>query len=1093
MKNFFSLFICSMAIVLLSQSLPAFSQTCNVYGPTSVCTNTLVGFSTDCSPGQSNSWYINYQSVGSGGPNFEYTFTSPGTYTVSYIYTQEYCLLVWDPDSQSYVQECYNDDGGGSITVTVTASFPAPQVTIDKSILCEPSNVSLSVTNPQGGVTYTWSSTPSGYNATGANATFSNVNRATTFTVVASNGQCSQQASKTVQYEVTEVTPIMDAINAYRKRTLRGSSYIPGHYWQESATGTAMASSNQVVGTYTVTQPGNYYIRKYSTVAGCWTTASAPVNVTLDYTPPMPNITVGLHQGYMEAFLNNNDKAHILTYAKYYLVSNITGTETTTEFIDGHRFYTAGAYYIRGRDIETGTWGTGLEITAVLLSDSSLNWVHARSFDGSESNNVVVSESKSYFDDAGKPLQSQVKSLTDNKVLATESLRDRYDRVVGSTLPAPIGSTDFLYHSGFILANNGESYSHKHFDADANRENPEPVNQSIAGTLGWYYSANNPDNTIPRTSYPYSRSFFYEDGTGEAKNSIGVGDVFRILPGHEVLSGTFPVIDELNDYLDKRVIAIPGISQDGSLRYEGVQSVGRDENGKYGVSITDKSGKTVMSARKGKPGVFGKDYVLEVTNSINAQASDPTALNYQPLIYFYVWDDQAITLTGSTDFIAENIVTEEKKNLGETFINAQGNWPAGFYRITLKSGTLSLSYKNYYLDVSYQFYDDVGRLKASVSPNGFMKWSSGTDYNLIDKTTYQYNHRGWLLSMTEPDAGKTEYKYRRDGKIRFSQNALQREKSVQNNAGTGKFSYTNYDALGRPVESGEYIGSTITYQDSVQKQLEYSDQRGFAEVKDWVRTHYDNPASDFTAVTGISTNDYKQEFVRGAVSWTENENIKTYYSYDELGRVTWMAQKPTALPRTFVVTYQYDFLGNVLRVSNLAYNLQGQKVEEFYHHYVYDKDKRLNEAYTSIDGASKKLRAKYQYYLHGPLKRIELGNGVQGIDFVYNIHGWLTQINHPDADQDPGKDGVENSFRKDAFGMVLDYYESELQLLVNNVIVPKTLDPMLYHKLPGEKEVSTNAVAYLQAPLYFKEAMEKNLQLLKGQGNGQRRVETGTN
>lgn len=79
-------------------------------------------------------------------------------------------------------------------------------------------------------------------------------------------------------------------------------------------------------------------------------------------------------------------------------------------------------------------------------------------------------------------------------------------------------------------------------------------------------------------------------------------------------------------------------------------------------------------------------------------------------------------------------------------------------------------------------------------------------------------------------------------------------------------------------------------------------------------------------------------------------------------------------------------------------------MEQIHHHYEYDADKRLAKAFTSVDGTTKKLRANYEYYLHGPLKRIELGgmivndevvSEIQGIDFVYNINGWLTQMNHP--------------------------------------------------------------------------------------------------
>lgn|GEM_PF-2825246 len=53
---------------------------------------------------------------------------------------------------------------------------------------------------------------------------------------------------------------------------------------------------------------------------------------------------------------------------------------------------------------------------------------------------------------------------------------------------------------------------------------------------------------------------------------------------------------------------------------------------------------------------------------------------------------------------------------------------------------------------------------------------------------------------------------------------------------------------------------------------------------------------------------------------------------------------------------------------------QAGQADKFYHHYVYDLNQRLTEVYTSLDGTNKTLHAKYIYYLHGPLKRVELAS-----------------------------------------------------------------------------------------------------------------------
>jgi len=164
-----------------------------------------------------------------------------------------------------------------------------------------------------------------------------------------------------------------------------------------------------------------------------------------------------------------------------------------------------------------------------------------------------------------------------------------------------------------------------------------------------------------------------------------------------------------------------------------------------------------------------------------------------------------------------------------------------------------------------------------------------------------------------------------------------------------------------------------------------------------------------------------------------------------------MAQKPQALNVTFTAEYAYDFSGNVLVVKNSAYKNQGG-FNQFFHHYAYDPDLRLITVSTSTDGSTEKLRATYEYYRHGPLKRVELGNKLQGIDFVYNINGWLTQINHPDTEFDPGKDGDpgdHSGVKPDVFGMVLDYYESTMTGLYAAGGIKPGQDVDSFHKLPS--------------------------------------------
>ena len=71
-------------------------------------------------------------------------------------------------------------------------------------------------------------------------------------------------------------------------------------------------------------------------------------------------------------------------------------------------------------------------------------------------------------------------------------------------------------------------------------------------------------------------------------------------------------------------------------------------------------------------------------------------------------------------------------------------------------------------------------------------------------------------------------------------------------------------------------------------------------------------------------------------------------------------------------------------------------------------DNRITEVETSADAQNWHHDARYFYYPHGPLQRVELGEHlVQGTDYAYTLQGWLKGINgdrlNPTTDM--GRDG----------------------------------------------------------------------------------------
>lgn len=375
------------------------------------------------------------------------------------------------------------------------------------------------------------------------------------------------------------------------------------------------------------------------------------------------------------------------------------------------------------------------------------------------------------------------------------------------------------------------------------------------------------------------------------------------------------------------------------------------------------------------------------------------------------------------------IITNPDGKKVVSFLDADGR---GLASATL-SGT---TFDNW----SYNYYNDLGQLVASVAPKGVIIGNPASPQFV---TTYKYDHLGRLIQTTSPDEGTSKFVYSTDGKIRFSQN------QEQFNANPRKFSYTNYDYLGRLVESGEYTSTTGGYLFEAQEAapsdplsvlhlIDINITRGkdIDDLNPGVSpTIFKGPSaqidvngrcSDFTYVKydrQAATAPDIQENLEGQVSKTENENTVTFYSYDEFGQVikTWQKTRNSAIVSpivTVATSYTYDYFGNVTQV----YYHRDNTSDKFYHHYVYDLNNRLIEAYTSKDGTTKTLQAKYEYYLHGPLKRVVFANNLQGIDYTYTIDGALKTINHADPAKDPGGDGTN-----DVFGETLHYYDGDYQ------------------------------------------------------------------
>lgn len=622
--------------------------------------------------------------------------------------------------------------------------------------------------------------------------------------------------------------------------------------------------------------------------------------------------------------------------------------------------------------------------------------------------NQKTAHSRQYFNDLGYATQAQTVDVNNDLVFVNETLYDEYDRPVIETLSAPTREVNIIEVITDKCGTEGEQGTLKFVDFGYKEgfvlnEAGDPYNYT-------HFSLDKAENPDPVGKQEGSLGWYYSDQNGTSNISK--------LNETNVPQTGFPYSRTL-------------FHNDGTEEVKGVAGPGDQHRAGSGhVSFSDRG-----AVQADDPYLI--DY-LRMREELELET--PTLLNNR---FYYT---EAIDVNGRK---SRNILDMDENLLMSLLYNSTDS---AFSK-------------------SYNFYDHASRLVVRVTPNGVSQYEEeNIDFRYIDKTRYIYNFRGELVASYEPDAGKSTFIYRKDGGIRFSQNAKQRAKG-------GRFSYTHYDRSGRQIESGEYIPvdtSDIIFDGQAMHDIlevtgtggglpDRTLANGQPNKQFKVFTHYDLPYDDVPP-------GFKQRFTRGAVSWSSNKNVTTVYSYDERGRVEWMLQRFNELGDKSI-HYRYGEFGSVREVA-----YQKDKHDQFYHYYSYDKTGRLSKVFTSeiapeygISGTVTNpevltLQAAYEYYLNGLLKRIELAEDLQGIDFVYNIQGWLTSINHPNAADDPGQDGnpsgEHGKFQQDAFSLLLDYYERQLENTMPPS--PQGTDPGQFHGLPrgedvpGRQGVTTN-------------------------------------
>lgn len=143
-------------------------------------------------------------------------------------------------------------------------------------------------------------------------------------------------------------------------------------------------------------------------------------------------------------------------------------------------------------------------------------------------------------------------------------------------------------------------------------------------------------------------------------------------------------------------------------------------------------------------------------------------------------------------------------------------------------------------------------------------------------------------------------------------------------------------------------------------------------------------------------------------SWGIGGVLHTYYVYNEYDQLAFVipplaAVAPSLTPSVLDnLCYQYRYDGRNRLVEK---KLLGKGWE----YMVYDKADRL----ILVDSNPVELLAQKEYNELSQLTNKQVGNGLQSIDYEYNIRGWMTKINNP------------NNLGNDLFGYIIKYIDPE--------------------------------------------------------------------
>jgi RHS repeat-associated protein len=336
---------------------------------------------------------------------------------------------------------------------------------------------------------------------------------------------------------------------------------------------------------------------------------------------------------------------------------------------------------------------------------------------------------------------------------------------------------------------------------------------------------------------------------------------------------------------------------------------------------------------------------------------------------------------------------------------------------------------------TYYIYDELGQLAVVIQPEGVQQlaansWSVTTSLLKEQSFRYLYDHRGRIIQKQVPGAGPVHMVYDARDRLVLNQDSMLRK--------SGKWMYTRYDELNRPVATGLWTTSTDIYYHTPRADTSaaYPNLTGQA-IEELTKIFYDDynwlsGESNPLPATRSNTDDgyfmatsntvwpYAQNStsvsnqIKGMITGTKTNVLGTstfLYTvsfYDEKGRLIQL-HSTNITGGTDVLTTQYSWSGQPLvtiaRHQKSGGNAQSTVVVT---RMTYDDLGRLLKTEKKVSNtlvASGTMPASYttlsahKYNALGQLTTKKLApaynsdEGLESMNYEYNIREWMLGAN----------------------------------------------------------------------------------------------------